>query len=175
MPQLNITSMAEAFFAPEKSNAAPMAPRLSGSISDSIQGGVALQPAPKRLRQHEAINSSQTQRSHEEANVGATQATAESGVEPKSQQSREPRAAITPNRLQIREHLEALGAEPLPEDIQFYQSVLPIRTHAHNALLRALGAVWMAVMALEEVDHKKQNRGRHAANCWLRNILGISK
>lgn len=173
MPRLDITAMAEAFVSPLEADMENMAPRLFGSDATLLKTGVALESAPYRLLQSRN-NGGRPIKSRGKADSRAIKASTISGMEPKSQKSQEPNTLEIPNRLQIREFLEGLGAEPLADDIRFYRENLPIDTSTHNDLLRKIGAMWGAAMQAEKNTHKKQNAGRYAANCWLRTELGIS-
>lgn len=67
-----------------------------------------------------------------------------------------------------REHLKSLELEPLPEDVAFLAWHLPKCTTARNQAIREYVSRWREAMAAEPLDHCKQNRGRFAANTWLR-------
>ena len=69
-------------------------------------------------------------------------------------------------RQQIRDYLKP--CEPLPEDMNFLLELLPIKAGPRRELVEGYRERWLQVMATEPLAHKKQNRGRVAANTWLR-------
>tara|TARA_R110002110_G_scaffold415830_1_gene657081 strand:+ start:11854 stop:12354 length:501 start_codon:yes stop_codon:yes gene_type:complete len=67
-----------------------------------------------------------------------------------------------------REYLASLGLETLPEDVAFLTWHLPRGTTARNQALREYVHRWRDAMDAEPAQHRRQNRGRFAANAWLR-------
>ena len=63
-----------------------------------------------------------------------------------------------------------LGIDVLPEDIAHLRWFLPRGIPEHNAAVREYVERWQAAMDAEPADQKKQNRGRFAANDWLRTM-----
>ena len=60
--------------------------------------------------------------------------------------------------------------EPTRDDIDFLIKWLPKHSpRARDALLADYRGIWIEAMKRERVVHKKQNKGRFAANNWLRN------
>lgn len=70
-------------------------------------------------------------------------------------------------RLDPATYLSSKGAEPLADDLHFYQLELPTETSAFNAALREMASIWLEAMENEPNSVKRQNRGRRAANSWL--------
>tara|TARA_R110000772_G_scaffold48719_1_gene111167 strand:- start:2896 stop:3387 length:492 start_codon:yes stop_codon:yes gene_type:complete len=67
-----------------------------------------------------------------------------------------------------REYLASIGLEALLEDVAFLTWHLPRSTTARNQALRDYVHYWREAMDTEPARHRKQNRGRFAANTWLR-------
>lgn len=67
-----------------------------------------------------------------------------------------------------RESLTSLGLEVSAEDVAFLVWYLPRSTTARNRVLLEYVARWQQEMIAEPLEHRKQNRGRFAANCWIR-------
>lgn len=70
-----------------------------------------------------------------------------------------------------REWFAAQGVELLREDVEFLFRRLPKGTVARNAAIRQYIAQWMQAMDAEPLAQKKINRGRFAANSWLREFV----
>ena len=66
------------------------------------------------------------------------------------------------------EHFRAQGVELLANDLAFLLWHLPKGTAVRNNAINAYIKTWQAAMAGESMVHKKANRGRFAANTWLR-------
>lgn len=65
------------------------------------------------------------------------------------------------------EWLRGQGCYVLPEDVTFIAARLPRDTRRRNATLRAYVATWRAAMEREPLVHRKEGRGRFAANTAL--------
>lgn len=61
-----------------------------------------------------------------------------------------------------------LGIDVLPEDIAHLRWFLPKDGPEHNVAVREYVERWQAARDAEPAEQKKQNRGRFAANTWLR-------
>mgnify|MGYP003677197110 FL=1 len=62
-----------------------------------------------------------------------------------------------------REYFAAQGVELLREDMEFLFSTL-----MRNRAIRQYITLWVQAIDCEPVSHRKANRGRFAANTWLR-------
>jgi hypothetical protein len=65
------------------------------------------------------------------------------------------------------EWLRVQGCYVLPEDVTFIAARLPRGIRPRDATLRAYVAAWLAAMEREPVEHRKEGRGRFAANTAL--------
>jgi hypothetical protein len=66
------------------------------------------------------------------------------------------------------EHFRAQGVELLREDLAFLCWHLPKDTASRNRAIDQYIATWRDAADSESLGHKKANRGRFAANTWLR-------
>jgi hypothetical protein len=57
---------------------------------------------------------------------------------------------------------------PVFEDVKFLLGRLPSDQKARNQTLNSYRSIWLEAMDGEPLEHRKQNKGRHAANTWLR-------
>ena len=60
------------------------------------------------------------------------------------------------------------GCDVLPDDLPFLQKYLPKNRGQRLEALQQYRLVWEEAAAAEPRPHKQQNRGRRAANAWLR-------
>jgi hypothetical protein len=65
------------------------------------------------------------------------------------------------------EWLRGQGCHVLPEDLRFIEPRLPRGSRRRNAALRAYVGTWRAAMEREPLEHRKDGRGRFAANTAL--------
>jgi hypothetical protein len=68
------------------------------------------------------------------------------------------------------EYFSAQGVELLREDLAFLLWLLPKGTASRNKVIREYILIWLEVVDSEPLSHKKANRGRFAANTWLREL-----
>ncbi|WP_374962920.1 hypothetical protein [Spongiibacter tropicus] len=61
------------------------------------------------------------------------------------------------------------GIEITPDDLAFLRQRLPLTPVKRDALLAQYRETWQQAMQNENAPHRKQNKGRFAANTWLRN------
>lgn len=62
------------------------------------------------------------------------------------------------------EHFTKTGIWPLPEDLAFINARFPVDIEGQQKAFRCYTQAWLAAMDAEELEHKKQNAGRRAAN-----------
>jgi hypothetical protein len=60
------------------------------------------------------------------------------------------------------------GLELIPDDLAFLRQRLPFDPGKRDAILAQYREVWHEAIAAEPASHRTQNRGRFAANTWLR-------
>jgi hypothetical protein len=68
------------------------------------------------------------------------------------------------------EYFRAQGLELLREDLAFLHWHLPKDTASRNKAVVQYIAIWLDAADSEPLDQKKANRGRFAANTWLREL-----
>lgn len=66
------------------------------------------------------------------------------------------------------EALNFRGIEVTPDDLAFLRHRLPLTPDKRDALLGQYIEIWQRAMQGECAPHRKQNKGRFAANTWLR-------
>lgn len=79
-----------------------------------------------------------------------------------------PYAEIEKPLPMTREFFRAQGLHMLAEDLAFLRWHLPKPTTARHAAVREYVAIWLRAAEAEPLPHRKDNRGRFAANTWLR-------
>lgn len=60
------------------------------------------------------------------------------------------------------------GIELTCEDLTFLRQLLPFDPYKRDTTLAQYKAIWHEAMQNESASHQKQNKGRYAANVWLR-------
>jgi hypothetical protein len=60
------------------------------------------------------------------------------------------------------------GLELTRQDLAFLSCYLPFEPNKRSMTLKEYRAIWLDAMAHESMLHRQQNRGRFAANTWLR-------
>lgn len=71
-----------------------------------------------------------------------------------------------------REYFISKGINLLPEDLAFLRWYLPKDAASRNKAILEYIAVWERAASRELLDQRKANRGRFAANAWLRDRHG---
>lgn len=56
----------------------------------------------------------------------------------------------------------------LPDDKAFLLKLLPVNSDQRQVAIEGYKSAWLTGMQSETAEHKKQNKGRHRANTWLR-------
>ena len=76
--------------------------------------------------------------------------------------------------MSFRTHCESLGIKLLRDDIEYIKHCLQPYSKTHyRVILETYVEVWLDAMGKCDIVYQKQNKGRFAANSWLRNVLCI--